>query len=224
MNTGWKKRRSKKTSVSISRHWFERGSLKSDKKTKDLIACALFLIFVPILAHLLFSWMGFSPTDDVYNLAHSRRILEGQVPHRDFISIRPMGPAFLHAPFVFFGGEYTFWISRLFVWFEFACIAWAWTTVITQSLKSVLPVSQKVLLALIAFMFTSNLCPALVSHTIDGLFFLSLGLVLCLAGSPRRKVLGYALMGAAYLSKQSFLLTIPAFLFVLGDWRRVRFW
>jgi len=168
--------------------------------------------------------MGFCPTDDGFFLAYSRRILEGQVPHRDFISIYPIGSALLHAPFVFFGGEYTFWISRLFVWFEFACIAWVWTAVIIQSLKNPLPVPQKVLLALIAFIFTSHLFPVMAWHTIDGLFFLSLGLVLCLAESPRSKGLGYALMGTAYLCKQNFLPAVPAFLFVLGDWRRARFW
>ncbi len=168
--------------------------------------------------------MGFSPTDDGLNLALSRRILEGQVIHRDFINIRPVGSALLHIPFVVFGGDYTFWISRLFVWFQFACIAWAWTAVMIRSLKVLLPVPQKVLLALIAFLFTSNIFPVMAWYTIDGLFFLSLGLLLCFAGSPRSKVLGYALMGAAYLSKQSFLPTVPIFLLVLGDWRRARCW
>ena len=39
-----------------------------------------FLILVPLLSHLLFSWMGFTPTDEGFTLANSRRILDGQAP------------------------------------------------------------------------------------------------------------------------------------------------
>ncbi len=184
----------------------------------------IFITITTLAAHFAFSWMGFCPTDDGLNQAFSRRILEGQVPHRDFIDLYPIGSALLHAPFVFFGGDRTFWISRLFVWFQFACIAWAWTTVMIRSLKGLWPAPQKILLALIAFMFTSNLHPVMAWYTIDGLFFLSLGLVLCLEETPRGKPLGYALMGVAYLCKQSYLPAVLAFPFILGDWRRPRLW
>ncbi len=168
--------------------------------------------------------MSICLTDNGFNLAFSRRILEGQVIHRDFINMRPIGTPLLHIPFVYFGGDYTFWVSRLFVWFEFACIAWIWTTVIIQVLKISVPVVQKILLASLAFMLTTPIFVGMIFYTIDGLFFLSLGLVLCLEETPRRKLLGYALMGLAYLCKQSFLPAVLAFPFILGDWRRARLW
>ena len=84
-------------------------------KKKELLALASFLVLVSLLSHLSFSWMGFTPTDEGFTLAHSRRILDGQVPHRDFIIIRPFISPLLHVPEVFFGGDYTLWLSRLFV-------------------------------------------------------------------------------------------------------------
>ncbi|MBN1406002.1 MAG: hypothetical protein JW946_05730, partial [Candidatus Omnitrophica bacterium] len=106
--------------------------------------CILFLIVVPAAAHLLFSYMGFNLTDDGVLLAGCRRILEGEIPHRDFISIRPAGSYILHLPFVFFDQEYTFWISRLFVWFQLACIAWCWVEIIGRLLRFSFSAIEKV--------------------------------------------------------------------------------
>ncbi len=39
---------------------------------------------------------GFNPSDDGVILAQSYRLLQGEVPHRDFISIRPVGSAVMH--------------------------------------------------------------------------------------------------------------------------------
>ena len=40
---------------------------------------------------------GFNPSDDGVILAQSYRLLQGQIPHLDFISIRPVGSAVLHS-------------------------------------------------------------------------------------------------------------------------------
>ncbi|MGB2962025.1 MAG: hypothetical protein WBC52_06380, partial [Candidatus Omnitrophota bacterium] len=185
--------------------------------------CILFLVLVTAIAHFLFSWRGFNPTDDGFILASSRRILEGQVPHLDFISIRPVGSALLHMPFVFLDGDYTFWISRFFVWFQFACIAWVWTIIISKVLKISFNAVEKVIFALIAFAFSSHTFPIMAWYTIDGLFLLSIGLGLCLRRSQDSKLTGYTLIGMAYLCKQSFLPMIFVIV-ILGDWRRIRFW
>src|SRR5918912_610006 len=85
-------------------------------RSAGLSAGFLFVAGVSLVAHLLFSSLGFNPTDDGFILAYSRRLLDGQVPHRDFISIRPVGSSYLHLIEVVIGGDYTLWISRLFVW------------------------------------------------------------------------------------------------------------
>ena len=40
---------------------------------------------------------GFNPSDDGVILAQSYRLLQGQIPHLDFISIRPIGSAVFHS-------------------------------------------------------------------------------------------------------------------------------
>ena len=84
----------------------------------------LLVLLAATAAHLAFSSFGFNPSDDGFILAGSRRVLDGQVPHRYFISIRPAGSYYLHAPIVWFGGSYTIWLSRWFVWLELMLIAW----------------------------------------------------------------------------------------------------
>ncbi len=189
-----------------------------------ILAWVLFLFVVPTAAHLLFSWAGFNPSDDGFVLAYSRRILEGQAPHRDFISIRPVGSPLLHLPFVVFGGEYTFWLSRLFVWFEFAVISWSWIVAVEAILQIAYVPLCRVSLALVAFMFSTHTFPPMAWHTVDALFFLSIGLTLCLVPTGRAKSIGYLFIGMAYLCRQNFLLTAPATVILLKDWRRLQAW
>ncbi len=187
---------------------------------------ALFLTVVPLTAHLLFSWMGFNPTDDGFFLAGSRRILEGQIPHLDFITVRPPGSYLLHTPFVLLGGDYTFWLSRLFVWFEFATISWCWVLILEGLLRVRFSAPYRVGYGLIGFVLSSHTFPPMAWNSIDGLFVASLGLALATQRTSQgaTKVLGYILIGSAPLFRQNFLLLPLLALIVLGDWRRLRLW
>lgn len=191
----------------------------------SLVTTVLFLIAASLISHALFSGLGFNPTDDGFILAYSRRLLDGQIPHRDFISIRPVGSALLHAPLVAWGGNKVIWYSRLFVWFELACVAWIWVVVLARSLRAPLSNSEKICLAGIAFALSANTFPIMAWHTIDGIFFISLGLALV----TRRTVLwqqlfGYFLIGVAYLCKQNFLIIFPLVIIALGDLRKLAAW
>ena len=194
------------------------------KPIQDRLACLLFIFFVPMTAHLLFSWIGFNLTDNGYVLAYSRRILEGEIPHRDFMLSCPPGSAFLHIPVVLFGGDYTFWLSRLFVWFQFGCIAWSWTVIIERLLKIYLNTFEKICFSIIAFAFSAHNFPIMAWSTIDGLFFTSIGLSLSIKESQRSKLFGYLFMGMAYLCRQSFLPMVFVSIVALGDWPKTRFW
>jgi len=182
------------------------------------------LFVVPTVAHLLFSGLGFNPSDDGFTLAYSRRILEGQAPHRDFIIIRPFVSPLLHVPFVAFGGPYTFWLSRWFVWCELAWIAFLWVVILNRLLDRPFPSRQRFLAVLIAFAASAHSFPIIAWHTIDGLLFVSLGLWLAGHENARKKIPGYALIGMGYLCKQNFALFVPLVLAILGDWRNVRCW
>jgi hypothetical protein len=189
-----------------------------------LLATVLFLLFVPAISHLLFSWMGMTPTDDGFNLAMSRRLLDGEIPHRDFITPRPAGTEMLFAPLVLLGGDYTIWISRYLVWFQFACIAWIWTTVMGRLPGRSPGLVEQTGLALIVFALTAHNFLLTPWPTIDGLWIASVGLPCCLSQKPFRKFLGYVMVGASCLFKQNFLVLGPVFLIVLGDWKQLRYW
>ena len=192
---------------------------------QNVLISVAFLLIAPTLAHLLFSWRGFAPVDDGFTLAYSRRILEGQVPHRDFIIIRSFVSPLLHTPFVLFGGEYTFWVSRFFVWFQFACISWAWVCIINRAFDNPFSNLTKLFIALVSFAASVHYFVLTAWHTIDGLFLASIGVWILLARKHARwRVIGYLLIATAYLCKQSFLLMAPLSVLLLGDWREKKYW
>lgn len=192
-------------------------------KRRQHTAVALFWIFcVAITAHLLYSSLGFNPTDDGFTLAYSRRILDGQVPHRDFIIIRPTLSPALHVPEVFFGGDYVFWLSRFVFFFQCACIAWFGTVFVNKSMRKPFGVVEQSALALISFAFCCHSFPVMAWHTIDGLFLCALGLCLRTRPYPCAQFIGYFLIAAAYLCKQSFVFVAPGVLLLFGDWRKWR--
>ncbi len=184
----------------------------------------LFIISVALIAHLLFSWMGLIPTDDGFVMAYSRRLLEGEAPHRDFISVRPLASALLYLPFVRLGGGHTFYVARLFVWGEFASFAWLSTLILERLLGISFRRFDRILLALTAFALSAHTFPVMPWFTVDGLFFLSLGLFLATGDSRASQLSGYALVGLSALCKQTFVFAGPAAAVLLGHWRRLPIW
>ncbi len=199
--------------------------IKTRLTDQSILVSVAFLLIVPTLAHLLFSWRGFAPVDDGFTLAYSRRILEGQIPHRDFIIIRPFVSPLIHMPFVLFGGDYTYWASRFFVWFEFACISWAWVCVINRAFDDPFSNLTKLFLGLVSFAASVHYFVLTAWHTVDGIFLSSIGLwILLTQKHTAKRVIGYLLIAAAYLCKQSFLFMAPLSVLLLGDWREKRYW
>ncbi|MSQ84965.1 MAG: hypothetical protein EXR77_19175 [Myxococcales bacterium] len=184
----------------------------------------LFVVVVSITAHLFFSWMGFNPTDDGFSLAYARRLLEGQTPHADFITLRPVLSPLMHMPEVMLGGDYAIWIGRLSVWIQLACIAWWWVAIPSILMRQKLPVLARVGIGVIAFCISAHSFPIMPWHTIDGLFLVSLGTLLCVRSSPKKRWLGYFILALAYLTKQSFLLVAPLVIFLMNDFRSFRCW
>ena len=68
---------------------------------------------------------GFNPTDDGVILAQSFRLINGESPHKDFISIRPVFSGILHS--IHFFSPMPLQISaRWFVIFEFFVYSFLW--------------------------------------------------------------------------------------------------
>jgi hypothetical protein len=199
--------------------------IKTKLADQSVLVSVAFLLIVPAVAHLLFSWRGFAPVDDGFTLAYSRRILEGQVPHRDFIIIRPFISPLLHTPFVLFGGEYTYWVSRFFVWFQFACISWAWVCIVDRAFDNPFSNLTKLFVGLVSFAASVHYFVLTPWHTVDGLFLASIGVWVLLAQQHKGwRIVGYLLISTAYLCKQSFLFMAPLSVLLLGDWREKKYW
>jgi hypothetical protein len=182
-----------------------------------------FVLTVALVAHALFSSHGFSPTDEGYYLSNARRVLDGDVPHRDFITLRPAGAYFIFAPVVALAGDSTLWIARFVVLLEFATIAWLWALMIHRQLGEPFGRRLPLVPAAVAFMLTLGWYPLEVTTTVEGYFCFSVGLAVVLGGTPARKTLGYLIIGCAYLCRQNLLFAGGLTLVALGDWRHVRF-
>lgn len=202
----------------------EHATGRAGKNVLRWVAAVLFLVGVPLAAHLTLSWIGYNPTDDGFTLAYSRRILDGQIPHLDFIIIRPFLSPVIHVPFVWLAGDNLYWISRGFIWFQLACLAWIWTMIINRALDKPLGIIEQWLLALTALAFSTNHWPLLAWHTIDGLWLAAMGAALCIQAQRGIKFTGYLLLASAYLCKQSFVFAAPLAIFILKDWRDLRLW
>jgi len=184
---------------------------------------AFFLIFVSLIAaacHYLFSWIGFNPTDDGFVLSASRRILGGEIPHISFLSLRPPGSSYLHAPEVKYGGDHVFMISRLVFWVQSAIIAWIWVAIADKLVNMKINIGNRFMLALIVFIFNVHSFPAMAWTTLDGLFFATLGLWMITHFNKNANQVGYILLGCAALCKQNFLILIPGVFIMMGHFKR----
>ncbi|MGH7790510.1 MAG: hypothetical protein ACRERC_26855 [Candidatus Binatia bacterium] len=190
---------------------------------RNTIFALLVIGVVPTVLHLLLSRYGFSPTDDGFVLAAARRVVDGQLPHRDFISVRPALSAWLHAPEILLGGAYTYWLSRWFVCLQLGAIAWAWVRTAEQLHERPLPLPERLGLAVLALILTLHTFPLMAWPSIDAMFLASLGLCAVASRRPRLMWVGYAGLGASALCRQNFGL-VPLFALVLfGDWRQLRY-
>lgn len=157
------------------------------------------------ICHLVFSRFGFNPTDDGFILAASRRIVEGQVPHMDWITMRPAGSAMTFAPLVWLSqvagfSDYLFLASRGIVWAQWAATALAWVY-ITRLYERGTAVAAAVLVVMVAL--TSHEFPLMAWYTVDAVFWCSVGTAIALSGK-RWAWCGFALIGFAVLCKHNY--------------------
>ena len=156
--------------------------------------------------------LGAPSADEGLLQAYSYRILQGQVPHRDFIAPTPLGSALLHViDFAIPGplfevsrvialGEYVAY-ATLFAWLILERAPWRWGLV--MSLGTALSV-----------LVNLNVFPIMSWYTVDGLVFLAAGFLVITYGVRRdswRTILaGFFVVGLAALAKQSYV-PAPAF-------------
>lgn len=171
---------------------------------------AFAVVWPPVLVALIygaFGRLGFFPTDEGLTLANGYRLLHGQVPHRDFASIRPVGSAVLHLVDFAIPGP-LFEVSRVIALCEYV----AYTMLFAWLVYQVAPSRWSVPLAAMAaaaVMLNLNRFPLMAWYTVDGLLLVGAGLVVVDRGvhaqSWRVIAAGFVVIGLAALTKQSFL-------------------
>ena len=181
---------------------------------------ALFsIVAIPTIAHICLSRAGYSPTDDGMILALARRLVSGEVPHRDFISVRPVGSGLVHAPFLL-AGELGYWTSRWFVWCQFGAIAWACVRILESYTRPL--GGRRFALAILVFIATAHYFPLMAWHTLDGVCATCMGVALVRTRAGGARVLGYVLIGFSCICKQSFAVSATVAFVALGGHRALR--
>jgi hypothetical protein len=187
-------------------------------KLYNYVYFALVLSFI-LIFHLIFSKYGFNPTDDGHVLAHSKRILNGEIPHRDFVSIRPALSSFLHSiEIVIFPTEKIFYYSRFVVIFFFLVISQLTINLFNNDFNQDL---KKLFFFIIIFLFISHKFPIMTWTTIDGILFCLIGFYLI---KKRKKKLGYLILSISYLCKQSFLFIPFITIIANNDSKKIKYY
>lgn len=107
-------------------------------------------IFVLILFAVVFSIggyavnQGFNPSDEGVVLSQSWRLLNGEIPHKEFISIRPVGSGLLHQldlilPFPLIP------TSRIIAAFEYILLSILWAFIVLSAAKDTITPGKKYL-------------------------------------------------------------------------------
>jgi hypothetical protein len=176
---------------------------------------ALAIIWPPALVAAVYGAvgrLGFYPTDEGLMQAYTYRILHGQVPHRDFISPRPLGSALLHLIDFAIPGP-LFEVARVVAMCEYIVYAALFAWLIHESAPWRWPVAMSIGAAA-SMLVNLNVFPLMAWYTVDGLVFVSAGFVLVHHGVTRNSrlvvLLGFLVIGIAALTKQSFI-PAPAF-------------
>ncbi|MDQ6723325.1 MAG: hypothetical protein M3Z01_03560 [Thermoproteota archaeon] len=166
---------------------------------------------------MYYSFYGYNDADDGYTLALSWRIINGEIPYRDFIMVRPPLSPLFHALFLYIiPNDYQIIFDRFFCYLLFALssLLGAYTIDKAFGLKD-FKINPS-LLATVGFVFSVNCFPPMGWHTIDAIFFASIGIyILVCFSSTYSVIIGLLFLFLSALCKQPFyLMPIAGVVFV----------
>lgn len=156
----------------------------------------------------------------------SNNIFHGQIPHSDFISIRPVVSSILalYSFFPIFDSIQLF-VTRIVSTLEFVLISWLWIQIVFQLRNIKYPIIFIVATTIITTAINIHDFPLMAWHTIDGIFFCSLALLIRTKylDKPNNNSLffSYLFLGIAVLCKQSFAPVVLASLILFQDYKRI---
>lgn len=196
--------------------------MKKNNTAGYIFLCSLVFVLIIISFTIckLVPFEGFNPSDEGVIAAQSFRLMHGEVPHKDFISIRPAGSGYLHIidflfpiPFIEAGRWFT-----IFEYFIYAAI-WLFlmiTAINNSRLIRDFPVRISACI-LIAFCLTIQIKHIFPWTTVDAIFFTSIGFLSYFRSidfstfrliKPAAAFWGILLMSIAALCRQTFIFPV----------------
>ncbi len=195
------------------------------KKTKYIIVTVVTFIVIIFLFRLIgyVESEGFNPTDEGVVLAQSWRIVNGQIPHKDFISIRPALSGYLHSINLYIPGALVP-NSRWFVVIQFYIIAVVLSSFVCSEIERNTSVPIKGVnyfsFLIVSFVITVFNFIVYPWTTIDAVFWSVLSIPFIFNKSFWKISLGLFFLACATLSRQTFaLLYVMANIFFLIQYR-----
>ncbi|MGH2428170.1 MAG: hypothetical protein ACRDGV_04680 [Candidatus Limnocylindria bacterium] len=167
---------------------------------------ALWPVLLGIGIFMAIGGLGFNPSDEGLVNAAASRVLQGQVPHTDFIWPRPVGSAYLHLPELLLPTPMVL-TSRAVALAELVAYSLLFGALVIDrsSLRWTVPESLAVATSVLVSM---HAYPLMAWYTVDGLLFIGLGAVLLRWALRRSSLAGIAIaflaLGIATTFKQSF--------------------
>lgn len=172
---------------------------------------------LPVVYAVLYGHNGFADTDGGFIPGLAYRVLNGEVPYLDFIYVRPPLSPVLHSLELWLWPDtWELFGMRL----DYYLMLWASVAFGIMALRRHMPMENLGILpwalGSIAFMLGVHNFPAMPWHTVDGIFFGTMGMWL-LSGNASVTRLGIGIIALALsgLAKQPFLILLPSGLVLL---------
>ena len=185
--------------------------LRPSKKSIELLNPALICLGMLTIAIVFFLYgkYGFNLTDEGLWLAQAKRIIAGEIPHKDFVHVKFTGSGVLHALYLWKFTDHWVMVSRGVGLFQLFSANLLWVLMLQHYLFQKPDILRVWLASTMAFMLSLHDFPIMAWNTIDGIVFATAG-IFCF--SRKKNILGLMLVGCSILFKQSFL---PFLIFIL---------
>lgn len=182
----------------------------------------LFFFFTIVLYIILYAPYGFTEGDDGFISALAWRIYNGEIPYKDFIYVRPPVTILQHTlPFFILPLDLIIISERVLFYISLGASCYFASKTISSLVDLKKYHLNVYLIASVGYIFSVNSFAPMAWHTIDGIFFGSIGIYFLVA---RKTVvstaIGMVFLLLSALTKQSFyLMPIAGFGYLLFDRR-----
>lgn len=162
-----------------------------------------FALLVPLYYAVFYAPYGMDTTDFGFFYGYAWRVVQGEIPYRDFFYINPALPLFWHSLWIKLTPEnYNILGGKLGFMAEMLATSWFAALFLARVFNLKRMEVSTALLATAGFVWGVHTFPAMPWHTIDGIFFASAALYAGAAGIP---VLAGVLAALSMLTKQSYI-------------------